>query len=158
MKFLKKDINRRLLVLIVFFLVIFIGFTVYYEYTIKKVLNAKSQTDDLLIGVTGNSILQKLNQTDKLKEIALLDKAVLENKYTQLLSQNENLKKEKENLEQQIIVLKSEIEYNDVKLDGPVAQFRLIQDKNQQISELNKIIDSICSKLKNSSVFIKECS
>ena len=144
--------------MIVFFLVIFIGFTVYYEYTIKKVLNAKSQTDDLLIGVTGNSILQKLNQTDKLKEIALLDKAVLENKYTQLLSQNENLKKEKENLEQQIIVLKSEIEYNDVKLDGPVAQFRLIQDKNQQISELNKIIDSICSKLKNSSVFIKECS
>lgn len=156
MKFLKKDINRRLLVLIVFFLVIFIGFTVYYEYTIKKVLNAKSQTDDLLIGVTGNSILQKLNQTDKLKEIALLDKAVLENKYTQLLSQNENLKKEKENLEQQIIVLKSEIEYNDVKLDGPVAQFRLIQDKNQQISKLKRVIQSICLKI-NNTIFIKEC-
>ena len=158
MNFLKKDINRRLLVLIVFFLVIFIGFTVYYEYTIKKVLSAKSQTDDLLLGVTGNSLLQKLNQTGKLNEIAMLDKAVLENKYNQLAAQNDNLKKEKENLEQQTIVLKSEIEYNDVKLDGPVAQFRLIQDKNQQISELKKIIDSICSKLKNSSVFIRECS
>ena len=158
MNFLKKDINRRLLVLIVFFLVIFIGFTVYYEYTIKKVLSAKSQTDDLLVGVTGNYLLQKLNQTGKLNEIAMLDKAVLENKYNQLAAQNDNLKKEKENLEQQTIVLKSEIEYNDVKLDGPVAQFRLIQDKNQQISELKKIIDSICSKLKNSSVFIRECS
>jgi len=73
-------------------------------------------------------------------------------------AQNENLKKEKENLEQQIIVLKSEIEYNDVKLDGPVAQFRLIQDKNQQISELKMIIVSICSKLNSSSVFVKECS
>ncbi|MEK6892201.1 MAG: hypothetical protein AABX25_03380 [Nanoarchaeota archaeon] len=158
MKFLKKDINRRLLVLIVFFLVIFIGFTVYYEYTIKKVLNAKSQTDDLLVGVTGNSLLQKLNQTDKLKEIALLDKAVLEDKYNQLSAQNENLKKEKENLEQEIIVLKSEIEYNDVKMDGPVEQFRLIQNRNKQISELKKIIDSICSRLNSSSVFIKECS
>ena len=158
MKFLKKDINRRLLVLIVFFLVIFIGFTVYYEYTIKKVLSAKSQTDGLLVGVTGNSLLQKLNQTGKLNEIAMLDKAVLEDKYNQMSAQNENLKKEKENLEQQIIVLKSEIEYNDVKLDGPVAQFRLIQDKNQQISELKKIIDSICSRLNSSSVFIKECS
>ena len=121
-------------------------------------LSAKSQTDDLLVGVTGNSLLQKLNQTGKLNEIAMLDKAVLENKYNQLAAQNDNLKKEKENLEQQTIVLKSEIEYNDVKLDGPVAQFRLIQDKNQQISELKKIIDSICSKLKNSSVFIRECS
>ena len=157
MKFLKKDINSRLLVLIVFFLVIFIGFTVYYEYTIKKVLGAKSQTDDLLVGVTGNSLLQKLNQTDKLKEIALLDKAVLEDKYNQMSAQNENMKKENDNLQQQILLLKSEIEYNDVKLDGPVAQFRLIQEKNRQISELNKIINSVCSKLKNSSVFFKEC-
>ncbi len=158
MNFLKKDINRRLLVLIIFFLVIFIGFTVYYEYTIKAVLKAKGTTDDLLGELGSRSILQKLNQTDKLNEIALLDKAVLEDKYAQLSIQNENLKKERDSLQQQIIVLKSEIEYNNVKIDGPVAQFRLIQDKNQQISELKKIIDSICSKLKNSSVFIKECS
>ena len=157
MNFLKKDINRRLLVLIVFFLVIFIGFTVYYEYAIRKILNAKSQTDELLGGLAGNLILQKLNQTDKLKEIALLDKAVLEDKYNQLSSQNENLKKEKDNLQQQIIVLKSEIEYNKVKLEGPVVQFRMIQDKNQQIAELKKIIDLICSKI-NNTVYLKECS
>ena len=143
--------------MIVFFLVIFIGFTVYYEYAIRKILNAKSQTDELLGGLTGNSILQKLNQTDKLKEIALLDKAVLEDKYNQMSAQNENLKKERDNLEQQIIVLKSEIEYNKVKLEGPVVQFRLIQDKNGQISELKKIIDSICAKI-NNTISIKECS
>lgn len=157
MNFLKKDINRRLLVLIIFFLVIFIGFTVYYEYTIRAVLKAKGTTDDLLGELGSRSIIQKLNQTDKLKEIALLDKAVLEDKYSQLTAQNENLRKENDNLQQEILLLKSEIEYNNVKLDGPVAQFRLIQDKNQQISELRKIVDSICSKLKNSSVFIKEC-
>ena len=157
MNFLKKDINRRLLVLIVFFLVIFIGFTVYYEHTIRKVLSAKGQTDDLLGGLIGNSMLEKLNQTDKLKEIALLDKAVLEDKFSQILSQNENLKKERDNLQQQILVLKSEIEYNDVKLDGPVAQFRLIQEKNQQILQLKKTIELICSKL-NNTIFVKECS
>ena len=158
MKFLKKDINSRLLVLIIFFLVIFIGFTVYYEYTIKKVLNAKSQTDGLLLSVTGNSLLQKLNQTDRLREIALLDKAVLEDKYNQLSAQDENLKKENDNLQQQILLLKSEIEYNNVKIDGPVAQFRLIQDKNQQIKELKQTINSICERLNSSNVFVKECS
>lgn len=157
MNFLKKDINRRLLVLIVFFLVIFIGFTVYYEYTIRKVLNAKSQTDGLLGGLTGNSILAKLNQTDKLKEIALLDKAVLEDKFNQILAQNENLKKERDNLQQQILVLKSEIEYNNVKLDGPVAQFRLIQEKNQVILQLKKTVEMICSKI-NNTLSVRECS
>ena len=156
MNFLKKDINRRLLVLIVVFLVIFIGFTVYYEYTIRKVLNAKGQTDELLGGLAGNSILARLNQTDKLKEIALLDKAVLEDKYNQISAQNEDLKKERDNLQQQILVLKSEIEYNNVKLDGPVAQFRLIQEKNQEILRLKKIIGTICTRL-NNTFSIKEC-
>lgn len=157
MAFLKKDFNRRLLVLIVAFLVIFIGFTVYYQYNISKVLNAKSETEQLLGGLTGNAILERLNQTDKLKEIAILDKAVLENKYSQLLVQNENLKKERDALQEQVLVLKSEIEYNDVKLDGPVAQFRLIQEKNKQILGLKKKIDAICAKL-NSSISIRECS
>lgn len=144
--------------LIIFFLVIFIGFTVYYEYTIRKVLNAKGETDELLGYLGAQSILDKLNQTGKLKDIALLDKAVLEDKYNQLSSQNENLKKENDNLQQQLLVLNSVIEYNNIKKDGQDGQFRLMLDKNQQIAQLKQTISSICTRLNSSSVFIKECS
>ena len=54
-------------------------------------------------------------------------------------------------------MLKSEIEYNQVRVDGPLAGFRNIQDKNQQIQDLKNEIDVLCAKLKDNNIQSKEC-
>ena len=150
-----RDINGKLLLLIIFFLILFIVFTVSYQSTVSRLVNSRENSVD---DVTMMSILEKINKSNQGKESALIDKVVLEEKYNQVLEQKQELEEEKKSLQDEVVFLKSEIEYSQIRIDGPLANFRNIQDKNQQISELKKTIDSICSKLKNSSVFIKECS
>ena len=86
-----------------------------------------------------------------------MDKAALEDKYNDLVIRHESLKKEKMKLDDEIVLLKSELEYQKVKLDGPLSQMRLIQDKNGQIKELNYKIEILCSMLKNANFSAKEC-
>jgi len=157
MRFLTKDVNKSLLVMLIFFLVLFISFTVYYESSYRKLLGIKNQNDKRISEITAQLIIEKLNKTDTPKELALIDKAILENKYSALLIQKENLEKEKKELKQEITLLKSRLEYEDVRSDGPVAQFRLIQSKNQQINELSEKIAVLCSKIKEYDFYYKEC-
>ena len=158
MKFLAKDVNKSLLVLMIFLLVLFITFTVYYEYTLRNISAGQNEHDKKFSELTAQAIFEKLNKSTRLKEIALIDKASLEEKYNDLAAQNENLKKEKITLQEEITLLKSQLEYQKVKLDGPVAQFRLIQDKNQQISQLKEKIDALCLRLKDSNSSDKDCN
>lgn len=166
MKFLKHDINKGLLALVIFFLVIFIVITVYYENNIKSILDNQQQTNQKISEITAgliletlnkSDILETLNKSDKLKEIALIDKAVLEEKYSDVLGQYEILKKEKLALTEEVNLLKSELEYQKFKLEGPVEQFRLIQDKNKIIRQLKEKIDATCFLLKYKNVSTNEC-
>ena len=157
MKFLNHDINRTLLGLIIFFLVFFIISSVYYEISLKKIINNKNNSNNKLDDITVQAILDKLNDSDRLKETALIDKALLGEKYKDLFIQSEALNKEKAQLKEEITLLKSELEYQKVKLDGPLAQFRLIQDKNQQIRQLKEKIDALCLLLKSKEISTNEC-
>ena len=157
MRFLKKDVNTSLIVLIIFFLVVFIGFTIYYETTLRDVLHIKSQSEQQLSQMTASLVLDKFNNSDNLRKLALMDKALLEQKYNDLEKQNYKLKDEKSALQQEIILLKSEIEYQKVKLDGPVEQFRLIQEKNEQINQLQEKINVICTQLKQNNSSVNGC-
>ena len=157
MKFLTKDVNKSLLVLITFFLVLFIAFTVYYQISLKSIVKEKNQYDEKLGMIAAQLIAQKLNKSNNLKEIALIDKAVLEDRYNEIVSQKAQLEDEKIALNKEIILLKSEIEYQKVKTDGPVAQFRLIQDKNEQISQLKSKIDALCLQIRHFNISVGEC-
>ena len=157
MRFLKKDVNTSLIVLIIFFLVVFIGFTIYYETTLRDVLHIKSQSEQQLSQMTASLVLDKFNNSDNLRKLALMDKALLEQKYNDLEKQNYKLKDEKSALQQEITLLKSEIEYQKVKLDGPVEQFRLIQEKNEQINQLQEKINVICTQLKQNNSSVNGC-
>jgi len=113
--------------------------------------------DQKISQITAQAVLQKLNRSDSAKNIALIDKAILEDKYGELLGQKEKMELEKEKLERQIVILNSQIEYSDARIEGPVAQFRLIQEKNEQIEELSKKIDSLCITLKSYNLTSEEC-
>lgn len=155
MRSLKHDINTSLLAMIIFFIVLFIAYTVYYETALRSILHKYNQDEaDVL---TARAVLTKLNRSDSMKEIAQIDKAIMEEKYNDLLSKNENLNNDKAALQKEIILLKSEIEYSGVKSDGPVAQFRLIQKKNEQIKELQEKIDALCMKLKAFNESMEDC-
>lgn len=157
MKIIKKDVNKSLLLLVMFFLVLFISFTVYYQIALRDVVKEKSHYDRDLGMITAQLILERLNKSDNLKELALLDKAVLEYKYNELAAENENLRNEIKSLKGEITLLKSEIEYNNIRIEGPVAQFRAIQDKNQQIRQLQEKIELLCKALKSRNISEPEC-
>ena len=157
MRFLTKDVNRSLLVLIVFFLIIFIGFTVYSTYVLKGTSEEKYVYDEKLGKITADIILENLNKSNSLKDMALIDKAVLENKYNELSSQYNQLNEQKDALEEEVITLKSQNEYANTRPEGPVAQFRLIQEKNKEINELKKTIEALCSRLNENNISAKEC-
>lgn len=158
MRVLKRDINTSLLVLITFFLIMFIGFTIYYESALSSVVHRQNINQEKLGQITARLAFQQLNSSARLKQSALTDKALLEQKYSELEEQNENLKNQRETLQSQITLLNSELEYLKTKFDGPTAQFRLIQEKNEQIKQLNEKINSLCLLLKNYNITNLECS
>ena len=101
--------------------------------------------------------MQKLNKSDTAKELALIDKVMLEDKYNEILAQKEKLEGDKEALKGEITVLKSQMEYHQAKIEGPVAQFRLIQEKNAEIQKLNERIGLLCLQINNYNITLKEC-
>ena len=158
MRFLTKDVNRSLLVLIIFFLVLFIGFTIYSTSVLRGTAEEKYIYDEKLGKITAQIILEKLNQSDNLRNLALVDKAVLEHKYNELLANYNSLNEQKEDLEGEINTLKSQIEYSNMRIEGPVEQFRLIQQKNKEISDLKEALQALCLKLEESSISAEECN
>ena len=157
MRFLKKDVNKSLLELIAFFLILFVGLTAYYEYRASGLVQEKLESDQRLNDITSRFILEKLNNSERLKQFKLIDKVVLEDKYQEQVAENERLRSEIEQLKSELTIQKSELEYQNVKSSGPGAQFRLIQEKNEEIRKLKEKIDALCSRLKNSSIYYREC-
>lgn len=162
MRFLKRDVNTSLLLFITFFLVMFISFTIYYEYKLRGIVAEKNINEEMLGEITARMTFEQLNSSARLKQLALVNKTIaekelLEQKYNELAEQNENIRKEKEALQNQTSLLKSEMEYQKIKLDGPTAQFRMIQDKNEEIKQLGERIKELCLMLKNNNLSNKEC-
>ena len=157
MRFLTRDVNNNLLVLLGFFLILFIGFTIYYAGVLRKVSDEKDQNDKIISEITANMVLEKLNNSEKSSQLAIVDKAVLEDKYNQLVAYAESLEQENERLGQEIIVLNSKIEYNDARMEGPVGQFRTIQSKNEEIENLKGKIITLCDVFRKNNMTVNEC-
>ena len=157
MRVLRRDVNNSLLMLIAFFLVLFIGFTMYYASVLRKVSGEKDQNDRIISEITANMVLEKLNSSEKSGQLAMIDKAVLEDKYTKLEAHAKGLELEKERLEQEIIVMKSKKEYSDSRVDGPVGQFRVIQSKNEEIKKLTDKIQLLCAIFSKNNITASEC-
>ncbi len=158
MKFLNHDINRTLLGLVISFLIFFIISSLYYEISLKRIASLNNENNESIDKITVNAIMERLNDSDRVRASALIDKVFLEEKYASLMIENEALDKEKIRLKEEATFLKSQLEYQKVKLEGPVAQFMLIQDKNGQMRFLKEKIDTLCFLLKSKNVSTDECS
>ena len=157
MRVLRRDVNNSLLLLIAFFLVLFIVFTIYYETILRKISGEKDENDKIISEITASMVLEKLNNSERSSRLAMIDKAVLEDKYNQLVAYAESLEQEKKRLGQEIIVLNSKIEYNDARMEGPVGQFRTIQSKNEEIENLKGKIITLCDVFRKNNMTVNEC-
>lgn len=157
MRFIRKDFDKRLLFLLVSMLVLLILFLVYYEINYRKLLSKYDKNQEIFGGLTANAVLDELNKTSSMKEAVLKYREYFEKRYTELLIQNENLNSQIESLKSELTLIKSQEEYQKVRDGGPVSQFRLIQEKNMEISRLKERISSLCLKLNSYNISEKGC-
>lgn len=153
MKFIQKDVNKRLLVFIVILITLLTSITIYYTISFNKLLNRYNKNQELFGDLTANAVIDQFNKTsvDNYREY-------LERKYDDLNTLNKNLVDEIISLKSEIIILKSQIEYQKAKDAGPTEQFRLFQSKNDEIKKLKEKISGLCSEFKKYNFTSKECA
>ena len=153
MRFMQKDINKRLLVLVIVLLVLLASFTIYYTVAFTNLLNRFNKNQEIFGELTANAIIDQFNKTS-----VQTYKDYLERRYDDLSTVNKKLKDEVINLKSEIIVLKSQLEYQKAKDVGPTEQFRLFQSKNDEISRLNDKVKELCSELQAHNITNKYCA
>ena len=147
MKFIQKDINKRLLVLVIVLLILLSSITIYYEAALRHVLNKYNKDHEIYGEFTANVVINEFNKTSNMKENAQKYKEYLEKRYDDLNTLNDNLRKNIEGLRAELNLVKSQIDYQKAREVGPTEQFRLFQNKNEEISKLRIIIKQLCTKL-----------
>ena len=152
MKFIQKDVNKRLLVFVIVLLVLLTSFTIYYTVTFTNLLKRYNKNQEIFGEITANAIIEQFNKTS-----VQTYKDYLERKYDDLNTMNKNLQNEIVNLKYQILILKSQIEYQKAKDIGPSEQFRLFQSKNDEISKLTDRVKELCSELEANNITSKKC-
>ncbi|MEK6848029.1 MAG: hypothetical protein AABX65_00160 [Nanoarchaeota archaeon] len=84
MRYIRKDINKKLLYSIIVPIIFFVFFTVYYANALNNVILESNHNRSAENNIT--LILQKLNETSRIKDTALRDKATLQKRYDELIT------------------------------------------------------------------------
>ena len=150
--------NKTLLFLVLVPLILFAGFSAYYQETLKNISTEYGQNREQLEKVTGELILEetKANESLQVKETVQKDKEVLEKGFNELKNENLVLKKEKSSLEQELISVKSELQKTKSEVQEEKEKFNLLKLRfdavekglikaNEEISRLIARIKELCS-------------
>jgi len=124
MAFMKKDVNVVLLFLIVASILVFSGFTVYYQTTFQDVsLEYKNKLEQLQ-KVTSDLSAQKqqLNETYALRVKAEQDKKALDQSYKDLSDERNQLESDKASLETELITTKGDLAEKSMQLQSTQNQ------------------------------------
>lgn len=150
--YIKKDVNKALLLLIIVLLVLYSWSSIYYDNKLKNISAQFQLEQDELQAATGNLILEKDNETINLQESFQEDKEVLEKGYSDLNAENQDLTKNNTELKTELDSVKSELEEYKSKFSILEKRFNEIQDAsikiNEDISRLASRNRYLCSKLK----------
>ena len=120
MAFMKKDVNLGLLILIVASIILFAGFSVYYQSTFKDIsIDYKNKLDNLS-KVTQELGIQKqrLNETYSMRVKAEQDIKTLDKNYREINDENEKLNTDNTNLRTEVSSTKSELGEKSARLEA----------------------------------------
>jgi|TARA_B100000315_G_C14583465_1_gene591717 chromosome segregation ATPase len=160
MAVMKKDVNIGLLILIIASIILFSGFSVYYQTTFKDVSLEYKEKLEQLSDVTKElgTKRQELNETYSLRVKAETDREALDAKYKDASDENEGLRTDNTNLRSEVSSTKSELGEKSAQLDATKnllaqtqaslssAQGEVTSLKSQK-SNLKDDVERICVKL-----------
>ena len=160
MAFMKRDVNIGLLILIIATIILFSGFSVYYQTTFKDITLEYNTKLDQLGKVTSELSVQKLalNETYSLRKKAEEDRKVLDVRYRDVSDENERVIADNTNLRSEVINTKSQLAEKSSELDSTkilLAQTQNVLGTIRSERDALKIrkgnleddIDRLCGKL-----------
>ena len=163
MKFLKKDINLKLAFLIIVLLLLFAGFSVYYQKNLDKINQEYKEKREELDKITAKLVSEeaKALEISQIKENAQKDKEVLEKGFNELKNENEVFKNG-------LSTAKYELEKTKAELQDKTDKFNLLQERfnqveqslvkaNEEISRLTTRANELCEKLEAAGSSDEEC-
>lgn len=120
MAYLKRDVNLGLLILIIASIILFSGFSVYYQTTFKEVSLEYQNKLNQLGKVTSelSSKRQELNETYSLRVIAEEDKKVLDERFKDVRDENEKISNDNTDLRLEVSSTKSQLAEKTAELDA----------------------------------------
>jgi len=165
MAFMKRDVNLGFLVLIIASIILFSGFSVYYQTTFKDVsLEYKNKLEQLQ-KVTSDLSTQKqqLNETYSLRVKAEQDKKALVQSYKDLSDERNQLENDKSTLESELLTTKSDLEEKSTQLQSTQNQLASTQaelssaksQRDNYKADLAEVCDAYTAK--NGGVPHEEC-
>ena len=153
MAFMKRNVNLGLLFLIVASLVLFTGFAVYYQTTLKSItIEYNTKLNDLQ-KVTKELGLQKtaLNETYELKIKAERDRSALDSQYRDISDENLQLEKDKTSLMVEVAQTKSELGAAQTDLESKKTLLAKVQAdleiEKSRVSSLKDDIEDLCASI-----------
>ena len=152
MKFIQKDIDKRLLFMVITLLILLTAVTIYYAFAFEKLLKRYNKNQEVFGEITANAVVEQFNKTSFQNY-----KEYLESRYDELNTLNKNLRSELVDVKYELILLKSQIEYKKASDIGPTEQFRLFQSKNDEINKLNEKVKELCSDIEERNMTNKQC-
>ena len=148
MAFMKKDVNFGLLILIVVSILLFSGFSVYYQTTFKDVSLEYQQKLEQLSQVTKElgTKRQELNETYSQKIKAEQDRKVLDQSYRDASDENEQLSSDNTNLRSEVSSTKNQLGEKTAEL---ASTKNLLAQTQASLSAANSEVSSLKSQKSN---------
>src|SRR3989338_3190756 len=142
MSFMKKDVNLGLLVLIVASIILFTGFSVYYQSTFRDIsMDYKNKLNNLSKVTQELGIQkQKLNETYSMRVKAEQDIKTLDKNYREINDENEKLNSDNTNLRLEVASTKSELAEKSTRLE---ATSSLLAQTQASLAAANSEITSL---------------
>lgn len=153
MAFMKRDVNLGLLLLIIATLLLFSGFTVYYQTNFKNVVTEYHTKLEQLKSVTTELGAEKtrLNETYQLRVKAEKDIKALDTQYRILSDERDQLEADKNKLQIELTTTKANLAEIEAKLSQTQTILSQTQASlaaaNAKISNLNIEIDKLKAEL-----------
>lgn len=153
MPIMKKDVNLGLLLLIVAALLMFSGFTVYYQTTFKNLSATYQNQIKELEKVTKDLDAKRglLNETSVQLQLKKQKEEDLSQKFTDVRSERDHLDSDKKKLEVELANTKASLASTSAQLANTqsqlAAQIQLAQDLNQQVLNLKSDVTRLESKV-----------
>ncbi len=154
MAVMKRDVNLVLLLLIAAALLIFSGFTVYYQTTFKNVSKSfEIKLKELeSVGKELESKRSQLNETSVQLQLKKQKEEDLSQKFTDVRSERDQLESDKKKLETELSSTKSQLAATSAELSNTksqlVAQIQLAQELNRQVNNLKSDVTKLDKKVK----------